>query len=643
MRVSIAYEDYLDRVFGCWLGKCIGGTIGAPYEGMKQLLELEYDPALLASMLPNDDLDLQVLWLHVLEQKGVHFTSDDLAEAFNDLCPYAPGEYAVFKKNWQRGIRPPYSGAFNNPYYIEGMGCPIRSEIWACIAPGDPDLAAACAAKDGVMDHAGNSVYAEQFLAAVEALAFVEPDLDVCYDKALSYVPDDARIGRLIQDTRRWCAEASDWHTVREKVLRGYGHPDCTNLFQNIGFTLLALHYGGGDLIDTTMIALNCGFDTDCTCATAGSVLGILQGAKALQTRHGIVDQGYRLDVKITRRSDRLLDLAEDVCRMGVVFAGLNRGAEIAGAPDVAEIPPPDRGPVLICAEYPDGPAIGLGDSRRVTLVLENVAGCELRGAATVHAPAGWSLSETERVATLPPDAPVAWDLTVSTPADLPELAETNLFRVELLLDDGRCVEHTFGLTGAGVWKIFGPYWRNVVTVPKLAVGESYFGHVAAGVEGDNAVNDRVRDYHVNAFADDATMHHTLDELASLPGEIVCTCGDAFRVEDLIGWQGPCVVYLFRYLTCPDDRTMCLQIGHSDAFQLWLNDALLAERDAVGWWTNENVHLVNVPFRKGVNRLALRLVRRGESARFGLAFSRTATCSEHYIDLGSRHPNAGEA
>ena len=88
---------------------------------------------------------------------------------------------------------------------------------------------------------------------------------------------------------------------------------------------------------------------------------------------------------------------------------------------------------------------------------------------------------------------------------------------------------------------------------------------------------------------------------------------------------------------------MCLQIGHSDAFQIWLNDALLAERDEVGWWTNENVHLVSVLFRKGVNRLALRLVRRGESARFGLVFSRTATCSEHYIDLGSRHPNAGEA
>ena len=28
------YTRYLDKVYGCWLGKCIVGTVGAPYEGM---------------------------------------------------------------------------------------------------------------------------------------------------------------------------------------------------------------------------------------------------------------------------------------------------------------------------------------------------------------------------------------------------------------------------------------------------------------------------------------------------------------------------------------------------------------------------------------------------------------------------------
>lgn len=49
-------------------------------------------------MLPNDDLDLQVLWLEVLEKKGANFTSEDLADIFAEKCPYSPGEYAIFKK-----------------------------------------------------------------------------------------------------------------------------------------------------------------------------------------------------------------------------------------------------------------------------------------------------------------------------------------------------------------------------------------------------------------------------------------------------------------------------------------------------------------------------------------------------------------
>lgn len=119
---KITYQDYFSKVYGCWLGKCIAGNVGAPYEGMKQKLSLKYTPEYLEKMLPNDDLDLQVLWLEVLRKKGEYFTSDDLAEIFAANCDYAPGEYAFFKKNYRRGIPAPYAGAFNNEYYTDGMG-----------------------------------------------------------------------------------------------------------------------------------------------------------------------------------------------------------------------------------------------------------------------------------------------------------------------------------------------------------------------------------------------------------------------------------------------------------------------------------------------------------------------------------------
>jgi len=51
-------------------------------------------------------------------------------------------------------LKPPISGAFQN-YFVDEMGSPIRSEIWACLAPANPQLAARMAWMDASMDHTG--------------------------------------------------------------------------------------------------------------------------------------------------------------------------------------------------------------------------------------------------------------------------------------------------------------------------------------------------------------------------------------------------------------------------------------------------------------------------------------------------------
>lgn len=49
--------QYLDKVRGCWLGKCLGGAIGMPYEGVPYTVELR-EEELHISDVPNDDLEL---------------------------------------------------------------------------------------------------------------------------------------------------------------------------------------------------------------------------------------------------------------------------------------------------------------------------------------------------------------------------------------------------------------------------------------------------------------------------------------------------------------------------------------------------------------------------------------------------------
>ena len=48
-----------DKIYACWLGKNIGGTLGGPVEGRMQVLDLTWYPVLSdKGALPNADLDL---------------------------------------------------------------------------------------------------------------------------------------------------------------------------------------------------------------------------------------------------------------------------------------------------------------------------------------------------------------------------------------------------------------------------------------------------------------------------------------------------------------------------------------------------------------------------------------------------------
>ena len=51
---------------------------------------------------------------------------------------------------------------------------------------------------------------------------------------------------------------------------------------ENVAFVVLGLLYGEGDFGKSLILANNCGEDTDCTCATLGALLGIMNGASKL-------------------------------------------------------------------------------------------------------------------------------------------------------------------------------------------------------------------------------------------------------------------------------------------------------------------------------------------------------------------------
>lgn len=335
---KITYAKLLDKIYGGWFGKCLGGAVGAPFEGIKELISIKDFRKYLNPDIPNDDLDIQLLWLEVLENHGINISSGDLAEAWIEKCWYPFSEYGYFMKNYERGIEPPYSGIINNSFFKEGMGCAIRSEIWAMINPGDPETAIKYAYIDSTLDHADNAVFAEQFLASVESIAFFETNIENIITQAMHYIPFECRLSACLRDVLELYYSGTVWKQVRKKILNEYGHPDFTNIIQNMAFILIAVLYGQGNIYDTVQIALQCGYDTDCTCATSAAILGIINGYEQLDNEtKGLIDNHFVCGIDVIRPSNNIKQLAEDTLK--ITLSVLNDHLNILEVPNDVEEP----------------------------------------------------------------------------------------------------------------------------------------------------------------------------------------------------------------------------------------------------------------------------------------------------------------
>ena len=298
--MNLSFTEYKDKVRACFLGKNIGGTLGTPFEGKRGVFDVTgYTHDVSKGALPNDDLDLQLVFLCVAERYGTKLDSSMLAEFWMNRIIAHWSEYGMAKCNMRMGLMPPLSGGYMNPNG-DSCGCFIRSEIWACLAPGHPEIAVKYALEDAIVDHRDEGVYGEIFTAALEAAAFAETDRDKLIDIAFSYIPADSAVAGAVSLVRNCYNEGLSWRETRVKLLNtfpsSFAHVDCTkdesdrapvgkvgfDAPANIGIAMIGWFYGEGDFGKSLCIAASCGEDADCTCATLGSIFGIIGGTASI-------------------------------------------------------------------------------------------------------------------------------------------------------------------------------------------------------------------------------------------------------------------------------------------------------------------------------------------------------------------------
>ncbi len=300
-------EKYYEKIYAGVLGKIIGVYLGRPVEGwsydairntfgtVDYYVSHEVGAPLI---IPDDDISGTFVFYRALADNGSppDITPEQIGETWlnyiieNKTILWWGGlsrstEHSAYVQ-LKNGIKPPLSGsiALNGRSIAEQIGAQIFIDTWAMANPGDPALAVEMARKAACVSHDGIAVDAACYLAAMEALAFDEQDLDTILQEALAY-NENPQLQFLVQSVIDRCDRASHWRQVRDWIEEHHSYAvyrgNCPMVTNHLS-VIMALKMGGDDFHKSISIATSAGWDTDCNAGNVGCLNAIRLGLDAI-------------------------------------------------------------------------------------------------------------------------------------------------------------------------------------------------------------------------------------------------------------------------------------------------------------------------------------------------------------------------
>ena len=566
------FQVYQDKVLAAWLGKCIGGTVGANVENHKELKNMTAADLWPSEIPPNDDLDIQLVWLEAMEEKGCYLTSDDLVSYWQDRCWYNFCEYGFFLYNIQRGIMPPLSGYWNNDFFRESEGCPIRSDIWGLISPGNPELAASLARLDGELDHSGFSVEAEMFYAAMSAQALVAESREEIINAGLSVLPSESRIREVVANTARIAAEVEDFSSAWRVVMRQYGNRDASKAITNLAIVMLAWAKSKDDFTQAMVYCANAGWDADCTAATLGAIFGAWKGTTYIP-EDWLKKLGTTLvcGIQVNHKNSPLTDVGCDTALLGVEMALTRNPAVIfTDAPSVTVRPAPAPR-LTLSVDYPGQPVLYANTPTHVHVKVNNPTQYKIAGTLHIETPENLTVSPQQQTIVIAPGEEQIVDLCIRRIDPSLPVPDKNLFKAVFSTDCSNVAERVFGLGGARQWLVYGPYWnmwdRNKYGDECPYANPRCNCHPGrVGCVGDSYLHYQNIDF---AYLDEnALADHDLPEETPMYLESGI---DLLSNRDLGGWHGSACRYLVRTFIAPENSKMYMNLGRTGQLKIWLD------------------------------------------------------------------------
>lgn len=292
-----------EKIYAGVIGKMIGVYMGRPVEGwiyekicsqFGEILYYQNQAAGSPLIVPDDDISGTFAFIRSLEDNGYpkDITAKQIGDTWlnyiieNQTILWWGGlsrstEHTAFLR-LKEGISAPKSGSMelNGRSMSEQIGAQIFIDGWALVNPNDPEQAVYMARQAASVSHDGLAVEAACYLAAMEAMAFSEQDINKLLDMGLKYVHGEELL-RLIAAVREQCAKTDDWKQVRQWIADCHGYdryPGNCPMATNHLVVLMSLLMAGDDFQKSVSIASTAGWDTDCNAGNVGCLNGIRLG-----------------------------------------------------------------------------------------------------------------------------------------------------------------------------------------------------------------------------------------------------------------------------------------------------------------------------------------------------------------------------
>ena len=292
-----------ERTYAGVLGKIIGVYFGRPVEGWKyealreEFGQVEYyvnDLTGMPLIVPDDDISGTFVFVRaILDSWGKEaFCSQTVANTWlnylveNLTVLWWGGlsrstEHTAYLR-LKQGVPAPECGsiALNGRAMAEQVGAQIFIDGWGMTSPCDPERAAALARAAASVSHDGLAVDAACLLAAIEALAYEEVDLEHLLEAGLAAVRSPG-LSRLVEQVVACCAKTDDWRYVRDWIEREHGYdkyPGNSPVATNHASIIMSLIMAGDSFQRSLAICTSAGWDTDSNAGNVGCVNGIRLG-----------------------------------------------------------------------------------------------------------------------------------------------------------------------------------------------------------------------------------------------------------------------------------------------------------------------------------------------------------------------------